>query len=172
MRHLAAILGFVLVSLPLVVTPSWVVVLPAAVAALLMAAGIAALSVRLVAAGVWASLIEYALALAIGTRSLHRLGAMTMGVALMLILEVVDFARRFRGAAVNAAMIANQIRYWVKREKGLREGRSHDPGNPPLPASFAATVRQDVQSIQGAGLSGTEKSPATRDEGALGSSLN
>ena len=66
------------------------------------------------AAGVWASLIEYALALAIGTRSLHRLGAMTMGVALMLILEVVDFARRFRGAAVNAAMIANQIRYWVR----------------------------------------------------------
>ena len=114
MRHVGTLLALVLTGLPLVVTPSWVLVAPGGVAALLIAAGLIALSTPLATAGIAVSLIEYALALSIGTRPLDPLTAVALGVALVLLLQVVDFARRFRGAQVDAAVVTGQIRYWVR----------------------------------------------------------
>jgi hypothetical protein len=114
MRHVAALLGLVLVGLPLVVTSSWVLVAPGAVAALLIATGILTLSTPVVTAGIAMSLVEYTLALWIETRPLDTLTAVALGAALVLLLQVVDFARRSRGAQVNPAVITGQIRYWLR----------------------------------------------------------
>jgi hypothetical protein len=113
MHYVAAVLGLVLVGLPLVVTPSWVIVAPAAVAALLIAVGIVVLSTPLVTAGIAVGLVEYTLALWIGARPLDPLTAVALGAALVLLLQVVDFARRFRGATVDAAVATSQARYWL-----------------------------------------------------------
>ena len=114
MRHVAALLGFIIVGLPLAVTPFWIVVAPGAVAAGLFAAGIITLSLRLVSLGIAASLVEYTVALSLGTRTLDSLTAVALGAARLLLLQVVDLARRFRGAAVATAVIGSQIRYWVR----------------------------------------------------------
>ena len=39
---------------------------------------------------------------------------MALGAALVLLLQVVDFARRFRGARVDPAVVTGQIRYWLR----------------------------------------------------------
>jgi len=114
MRHVAALLGLVLVGLPLVVTPSWVIVVPAAVAALLIAAGILALSTPLVTGGIAVGLVEYTLALWLGGRPLDSVTAVALGAVLLLLLQVVDFARRFRGAAVHASVVTRQVRYCLR----------------------------------------------------------
>lgn len=114
MRHVATLLGLVLVGLPLVVAPSWLIAAPGAVAALLIATGIIALSSALITAGVAVSLIEYTLALWIRTRPPDPLTAVALGAALVLLLQVVDFARRFRGARVDPAVVTGQIRYWLR----------------------------------------------------------
>jgi hypothetical protein len=114
MRQVAALLGLVLAGLPLLVTPSWVLVALGAVTALLIAAGIIVLSTPLVTAGIAVSLIGYTLALSIGTRPLDPLTAVALGVALMLLLQVVAFAERFRGARVDPAVVTGQIRYWLR----------------------------------------------------------
>lgn len=114
MRHVAAVLGFIIVGLPVEVTPSWIVVAPGAVAAGLFTAGIVTLSLRLVSLGIAASLVEYTVALSLGTRALDSVTAVALGAAIVLLLQVVDFVQRFRGAAVAAAVTASQIRYWVR----------------------------------------------------------
>jgi hypothetical protein len=114
MRRVATLLGLVLVGLPLVASPSWLIAGPGVLAALLIAAGIIALSAPLVTAGIAVSLIEYTLALWIGTRPLDPLTAVALGATLVLLLQVVDFARRFRGARVDPAVVAGQIRYWLR----------------------------------------------------------
>ena len=114
MRQVAALLGFIIVGLPVVVTPFWIVVAPGAVAAGLFAAGIMTLSLRLVSLGIAASLVEYMVALSLGARTLDSLTAVALGAAIVLLLQVVDFVRRFRGAAVAATVIGSQIRYWVR----------------------------------------------------------
>jgi hypothetical protein len=114
MRRVAALLGFIIVGLPVVVTPFWIVVAPGALAAGLFAAGIMTLSLRLVSLGIAASLVEYTVALSLGARTLDSLTAVALGAAIVLLLQVVDLARRFRGAAVATAVIGSQIRYWVR----------------------------------------------------------
>ncbi len=113
MRHLAALLGLVLVGLPLVLTPSWIVAAPGALAALLIAAGTLAFSISLLTVGIVASLLEYTLALWIGMRPLDPWSAVAIGAALALLLQVVDFVRRFRGAAVDGGVITSQLHSWL-----------------------------------------------------------
>jgi hypothetical protein len=143
MRQVAAVLGFVVVSLPLLVTPSWVVVAASGAAALLIAIGIAALSLRSVVAGIWVSLVEYTLALWVGARPLHPLTAVALGVALVLLLQVVDFARRFHPATTDAAVVTGQVRYWLRT--GVLGGTagflaSALAGGSPLPLPDAAQL--------------------------------
>jgi hypothetical protein len=114
MRGLTALLGACLVGLPLLLTPSAIVALPAGIAAALIAAGILVLRTSLITAGICLALIEYGLALLIGARPLEPLSAVAMGEALLLLLQVGHFVRRIRGADVTPAVVASQVRYWLR----------------------------------------------------------
>lgn len=113
MRILAAILAAVLVTLPLLVHASEVVGEVIAIAAVLCAAGILALSVPVVTAGAALALIGYAIALRLAAGPPEVPTALAFGVAAVLLLEVVDFSRRVRGAMVTPSVFIAQARYWL-----------------------------------------------------------
>ncbi len=113
MWHVAAVFVLILVGLPLVVLPSWIVAVLAFVAAGLCAGGIAALSVPVLTAGASLAVIEYALALSISDGPPDFVTAMVLAVALFLLLELVSFMGRLHGAAVAAPVMRSMIRYWL-----------------------------------------------------------
>jgi hypothetical protein len=115
-RHLAAILVLALVGLPFLAAPSWLVGTLGAVAAVLCAAGILVLSIPLLALGASLGLIQYALALWLSAGPPDLLVALGLGVALSLLLQVVEFGGRFRGAALAPGVVREQIRDWVATE--------------------------------------------------------
>jgi hypothetical protein len=112
-RHVAAVLVLILVGFPLVVLPSRLVAVVALVAAALCAGGIAALSVPVLTAGATVAVIEYALALSLVGSHTDLAIAIVFGVALFLLLAMVDFMSRLRGAAAGADVLASMIRYWI-----------------------------------------------------------
>jgi hypothetical protein len=114
MRHVAALLGVIVVGLPFVITPSSIIIAAGAVAALLIAAGIIRLSPSLVSAGITASLAQYTLALWLDAGPGDPLIAVVLGAVMVVLIQVVDFARRFRGAEVAPAVTRTQIRYWLR----------------------------------------------------------
>jgi hypothetical protein len=114
MRHVAALLGMIVVGLPFVIMPSRIILAPGAVAALLIAAGIIWLSASLIRAGLAAGLAEYTLALWLTAGPLDPLIALVLGVVMVVLIQVVDFARRFRGAAIAPAVVRAQIRYCLR----------------------------------------------------------
>lgn len=113
LRAVAALGALVLVGLPFVVLPSRLLAVPAGAAALLCASGIARLSVPVSTAGVTLAAIEYALALWTSDAPPNVLIAALFGTALYLLLAVVDFAGRIRGAAVDGAVWNAMSRYWL-----------------------------------------------------------
>jgi hypothetical protein len=114
MRWLAALLGVCVVGLPLLLTPAAVVAVPAAIAAALIAAGVLLLHTPLITAGSSVALIAYGLALVLGHHAPEPLSAVAMGEALLLLIQVVHFAGRVRGVDVSSAVVAFQIRYWLR----------------------------------------------------------
>lgn len=112
-RALAGLLALVLVGFPLLVAPSELTGAPAVIAGTLCAAGIAALSIPLLAAGAALSLVGYALALWSSPGPPDPLGALALGVVLSLLFQVVGFVAHFRGAAVDSHVLPGQVRYWV-----------------------------------------------------------
>lgn len=117
-RMLAGLLALVVVGHPLMIAPSELTGKLAVVAGILCAAGIAALSTRLLAVGAALSLVGYALALLSSAASPHPLAAVALGVVIFLLLHVVEFAARFRGAAVDSGVLPGQVRYWVSSGVG------------------------------------------------------
>jgi hypothetical protein len=117
-RVLAGLLALVVVGLPLMIAPSELTGGLAVIAGTLCAAGIAALSTRLLAAGAAVSLVGYALALLSMADSPDPLGAVVLGVVLSLLLQVVGFAATLRGAAVDPRVLPGQVRYWVSSGVG------------------------------------------------------
>ena len=113
MRQAAAPLAVIVAGLPFVVTPSWIIIAPGAVAALLIAAGIVWLSPPAISAGIAVSLVEYTLALCLAAGPLDPLTAVAMGAGMVLLIQIVDFARRFRGADIAPSVVREQIRYWL-----------------------------------------------------------
>ena len=118
MRTLAGILALVLCGLPLLLAPSELTGALAVIAGALCAGGIGVLSVPLLAAGAGVSLVGYTLALWPLEGSLHPLGAVALGVVLSLLLQVVGFTERFRGAAMDSNVLPGQVRYWVSSAIG------------------------------------------------------
>jgi hypothetical protein len=112
-RHLAAILAALVVGLPLLFLPSWPVGAIAFVAGASLAGGMLMLRAPLLTVGVTLGLVEYALALRLPAGPSDPLTAVALGVSILLLLQVVDFSRRFRGAAVESAVIRGQLRYWL-----------------------------------------------------------
>jgi len=117
-RALAGLLALVIVGFPILIAPSELTGALAVIAGTLCVAGIAALSIPLLATGAGVSLVGYALALWPLGGSLRPLGALVLGVALSLLFQVVGFAARFRGAAVDSHALPGQVRYWVSSGAG------------------------------------------------------
>jgi hypothetical protein len=112
-RHVAGLPLLVLVMLPVLVFPSWLTGAVAVAAGLVAAGGLVALSIPVLTAGAMLALADYALALWLSARPPGVFGAVAFGVALFLALDVADFARRFRGAALDSSVVRHQARSWV-----------------------------------------------------------
>ena len=113
MRLAAAIPIAVLVALPLAVLPSPPVTWLAVSTLVVGGAGLVALSVPLVTAGASLALIAYTLALVIARSAVDPVSAIALGATLVLLLALVHFAARVRGAAIGRAVLATQIRHWL-----------------------------------------------------------
>jgi hypothetical protein len=88
--------------------PSTLVAGFAGVAAAVCAAGVATLSVPLVTAGASLALLEYTVALWQLSRPPDVIAGVGIGLSLLLLLQVIDFARRVRGAALAPAVAGGE----------------------------------------------------------------
>jgi hypothetical protein len=114
MRLAALALLATMASLPLSVRPSPLPVAWLAAAALLVGGvGVVAWSVPMVTAAGSLVVIAYALALAVGGPAADPLTAIALGATLVLLLALVHFAGRTRGAALGPSVLAAQARQWL-----------------------------------------------------------
>ncbi len=113
LRVAAAILVAVLAALPLSVVFAPPVTWLAVAALVVGGAGVAALSVPVVTAGASLALIAYTLALVIARSPVDPVAGIAFGAALVLLLALVAFAGKVRGATVAASVVASQIRQWL-----------------------------------------------------------
>ncbi|HEU4371715.1 MAG TPA: hypothetical protein VFV05_26125 [Methylomirabilota bacterium] len=111
----AAALGLVaaLVAFPLAVLPSPPVTWVAGAALALAGAGVLGRLVPLVTAGASLALIAHALALVIARPAVDAVAAAAFGATLVLLLALVHFAARVRGAEVGPSVVAAQVRRWL-----------------------------------------------------------
>ncbi|HYB41134.1 MAG TPA: hypothetical protein VEL75_05155 [Candidatus Methylomirabilis sp.] len=101
----------VLAGLPALVYPSSGSAAIGAGAGILCAVGVAGRVPSLVTAGASIALIQYALALALAAPRARPAGAVVLGVALAVLLELSDFHRRFHGAAPTPRATRLQLRH-------------------------------------------------------------
>jgi hypothetical protein len=114
MRLAAMVLLVILAACPLGVRPSTPPVTWLAVAALALGGvGVIAWSVPLVTAAGSLAMIAYALALVVAASPAEPLAAIALGATLVLVLALVHFGGRVRGAVVGAPVIAAQARQWL-----------------------------------------------------------
>lgn len=114
MRLAALVLLAVLAALPLSVRPSappvtWL----ATIALVVGAVGVIAWSVSLVTAAGSLVLIAYALALVVAGPAADPPTAIALGSTLVLLLALVHFGGRVRGAVLGPSVIASQARQWL-----------------------------------------------------------
>jgi hypothetical protein len=114
MRLAALVLLAAMASLPLSIRPSPLAVAWLAAAAVLIGGvGVVAWSVPMVTAAGSLVVIAYALALVVGRPAADPLTAIVLGAALVLLLALVHFAGRTRGAALGPSVLAAQARQWL-----------------------------------------------------------
>ncbi len=114
MRPAAVVLLLVLAALPLSVRPSAPPVAWLAAAALAVGGvGVIAWSVPLVTAAGSLALIAYALALVVAGPAADPLAAIALGATLVLLLALVHFAGRARGATLGPSVVTAQARQWL-----------------------------------------------------------
>jgi hypothetical protein len=112
-RLAALALAAVLAGIPAAVLPAAPVTPLAAAAVAVVAVGVLLLSRPVVVGGAALALIAYAVALALARPPADPLAAVAFGGTLVLLLVLVDFARRVRGAHVDAPVVAAQVRQWL-----------------------------------------------------------
>jgi hypothetical protein len=113
-RYLLLIPVAWLVAQPVGLLPVRPIATLAALAGLLCVTGVLWRSIALVSAGGTVALVAYALALWLAASPLDMPGTLAFGVALWLIVNGTDFARRFHGASVHRSAVRRQLRYWVE----------------------------------------------------------
>ena len=101
----------VIVGLPVWLAPSTPVLLIAAAAGLLCALGILRHELAPVAAGGAFAMIGYALALWSADAGVDVIGAAVFGVALLVLLDFGEFARRWHGAEIDTEVLRTQLAY-------------------------------------------------------------
>jgi hypothetical protein len=124
LRLVAAALALSVAAIPLTVYPAAPVTWLVLASLLTVAAGVTLLAVPLVAAGGVLALIAHAVALLIAPPALDVAGAIALGVALTLLLSIVDVAARLDGAALGPSLLVWQAREWavVTAAGGLAAG--------------------------------------------------
>jgi hypothetical protein len=114
-RYSAAVPIAVLVGLPLWTAPSLLVMVVGAIAGLFCAAGALRLWLPAITFGASLALIDYALSLWLLGGGVDIVGATAFGLALVFLLDLTDFALRFRGAQLGASVKRTQIAFWLGR---------------------------------------------------------
>jgi hypothetical protein len=113
MRFGAAALLAILTALPLAVLPAPPVTWVVGISLVVGGAGVIVPAVPLVSAGASLALVAYALALVIARPAMDPIGASGLGTALVLLLALVHFSGRVRGASIGPSVIASQLRRWL-----------------------------------------------------------
>ena len=114
-RAWTAIPIIVIAGLPVWTAPSAPVLLIEAAAGLFCALGIARYALASVAAGGALATIGYALALWSGAAGVDIVGAAVFGIALLVLLDLSDGARRWHGAEIATEVVQAQLAYWFGR---------------------------------------------------------
>ena len=86
-----------------------------AVAVLLCMLGTAVALTAPVTAGCVVAVIGYAVALQSGSAELDVIGGGIFGLALLFLLDLSEFTRRFRGAKIANDVLQSQLVYWLER---------------------------------------------------------
>jgi hypothetical protein len=115
MRYSVAIPIAVLVAVPLWTAPAWPVLFFGAIFGLLCAAGSLGRWLPLVTAGGSLAVMDYALALWLSGGGLNVVGAAAFGLALVLLLDLTEFAGRFRAARLASNPLRAQVAFWLGR---------------------------------------------------------
>ena len=105
----------VAVAVPICATPSFPIVAIEAVAVLLCVLGIAGARTGPVTAGCIVAIVGYAIALLSSSADLDAIGGGIFGLALLFLLDLSEFARRFRGAEIVNDVLQAQLVYWRQR---------------------------------------------------------
>lgn len=105
----------IMAAVPIWTAPSAPVVAIEATACLLCAFGIFWHATGPVTGGGCIAIIGYAVALWFGGDGVDVIGAAIFGLALLFLLDLSEFARRFRGAAIATNVMRAQTAYWLGR---------------------------------------------------------
>jgi hypothetical protein len=109
----------VLVGVPLLAEPSWPIAGIGAATALFCTLGVVLASARLARTGAMLALFDLTVALWWSAPPMRVATALVFGLALLSLIEGVDFSRRFSGAVVDGAVITAQLRYWGARTAAI-----------------------------------------------------
>ena len=110
MLPLVAVIG-----VPIWTGPYWPVIAIAGAGFLLCALGVGLNVLAPITAGAVFALIGYTAALWLGGEGVDVVGATVFGLALLLLLDLSEFAQRFRGAEIATDVFRGQIVYWLGR---------------------------------------------------------
>jgi hypothetical protein len=102
-------------AVPICTNPSVAIAAIETVAVLLCVLGIAFAMTGPVTAGCVVAIIGYAAALQSGSTDLDVVGGGIFGLALLFLLDLSEFARRFRGAGIAKSALRAQLAYWLER---------------------------------------------------------
>lgn len=105
----------VVTAVPIGTGLSWPVVAIAGAGFLLCTLGIGLGALAPVTAGAVFAIVGYAAALWLDGDGVNVVAATVFGLALLFLLDVSEFARRFRGAEIASDVIGGQIAYWLGR---------------------------------------------------------
>ncbi|HWB49068.1 MAG TPA: hypothetical protein VG651_08155 [Stellaceae bacterium] len=114
-RYWSLLPVLVLVGVPIWSAPSDIVIAIEGLAALFCIGGLLAGTLGLVTVGGVIGTIGYAAAAVTAGGGTDIVGAAVYGLALLTLLDLSEFARRFRGAAVTEAVLRAQVAYWLAR---------------------------------------------------------
>ncbi len=114
-RWWAALPIVVMAMVPIWTAPSAPVVAIQSIACLFCALGLLRERVGPVTAGGSLAIIGYAVALWSANAGVDVIGAAIFGLAVLTLLDLSEFARRFRGAAIANEVMRAQAAYWLGR---------------------------------------------------------
>ena len=114
-RYISAFAIIWIAVVPVSVMPTWLIVALAIATGLFCIAGLLWRSLGATLAGCVLAVLALALALWWSAASMSVFGAIAFGLAILVLLDTTDFARRFAGAQVIDFAWRSQIASWIGR---------------------------------------------------------